>query len=67
MTDEPNPDELNADERAMAELVRDFVNREVKPVVRELEHANTYPAKLIAPPPRRTDLNALRDGRPVSQ
>jgi hypothetical protein len=27
-------------ERAIAELVRDFVNRDVKPVVRELEHAN---------------------------
>jgi alkylation response protein AidB-like acyl-CoA dehydrogenase len=40
-------DELNEDERAMVELVRDFVNREVKPVVRELEHANTYPDKLI--------------------
>ena len=40
-------DELNEDERAMVELVRDFVNREVKPVVRDLEHANTYPDKLI--------------------
>jgi alkylation response protein AidB-like acyl-CoA dehydrogenase len=40
-------DELNEDERAMVGLVRDFVNREVKPVVRELEHANTYPGKLI--------------------
>jgi hypothetical protein len=34
-------------ERAIAELVRDFVNRDVKPVVRELEHANAYPQKLI--------------------
>jgi alkylation response protein AidB-like acyl-CoA dehydrogenase len=40
-------DELNADERAIVELVRDFVNREVKPVVQELEHASTYPEKLI--------------------
>jgi alkylation response protein AidB-like acyl-CoA dehydrogenase len=40
-------DELDEDERAMVELVRDFVNREVKPAVRELEHANTYPDKLI--------------------
>ena len=40
-------DELNEDERAMVELVRDFVNREVRPAVRELEHANTYPDKLI--------------------
>jgi alkylation response protein AidB-like acyl-CoA dehydrogenase len=31
----------------MVELVRDFVNRDVRPVVRELEHANTYPEKLI--------------------
>ncbi len=40
-------DELNEDERAMVELVRAFVNRDVKPVVRELEHADTYPDKLI--------------------
>jgi isovaleryl-CoA dehydrogenase len=40
-------DELNEDERAMVGLVRDFVNRDVKPVVRELEHGNTYPEKLI--------------------
>jgi alkylation response protein AidB-like acyl-CoA dehydrogenase len=40
-------DELNEDERAMVELVRAFVNRDVKPVARELEHANTYPDKLI--------------------
>jgi len=40
-------DELNTDERAMVELVRDFVNREVKPVARALEHANAYPDKLI--------------------
>ena len=40
-------DELNEDERAMVELVRDFVNREVRPTARELEHANTYPDKLI--------------------
>ena len=40
-------DELNEDERAMVGLVRDFVNRDVRPVVRELEHANIYPEKLI--------------------
>src|SRR6201990_368660 len=45
--DELSVDELNEDERAMVQLVRDFVNREVKPVVRDLEHANTYPGKLI--------------------
>ena len=41
MTDELSIDELNEDERAMVELVRDFVNREVRPVVRDLEHAIT--------------------------
>ncbi len=40
-------DELNEDETAIVELVRDFVNRDVKPVVRELEHANTSPGELI--------------------
>ena len=47
MPDELSIDELNEDERAMVGLVRDFVNREVRPVVRDLEHANTYPDKLI--------------------
>jgi alkylation response protein AidB-like acyl-CoA dehydrogenase len=27
--------------------VAEFVDREVRPVVRELEHANSYPEKLI--------------------
>src|SRR6201994_3910962 len=45
--DELSVDELNEDERAMVGLVREFVNREVRPVVRDLEHANTYPDKLI--------------------
>jgi len=31
----------------MVELVRAFVNRDVKPAARELEHADTYPDKLI--------------------
>jgi alkylation response protein AidB-like acyl-CoA dehydrogenase len=39
--------ELNKDEDAMVGLVRDFVNRDVRPAVRELEHANTYPEQLI--------------------
>ena len=39
--------ELSADETAIVALVRDFVDREVKPVVRDLEHANTYPEALI--------------------
>ena len=40
-------DELSEEERAIVELVREFVDRDVRPVVRELEHANTYPEKLI--------------------
>ncbi|MCW2869086.1 acyl-CoA dehydrogenase family protein [Actinacidiphila oryziradicis] len=39
--------ELDAEEQAIVQTVRDFVDREVKPVVRELEHANTYPEALI--------------------
>ncbi|MDX6329987.1 MAG: hypothetical protein QOI83_2370, partial [Streptomycetaceae bacterium] len=38
---------LDAEEQAIVKTVRDFVDREVKPVVRELEHANTYPEALI--------------------
>ena len=38
---------LSEEESAIVELVRDFVDRDVKPAVRELEHANTYPARLI--------------------
>lgn len=38
---------LPEEERAVVELVRDFVDREVRPVARELEHANEYPEKLI--------------------
>jgi alkylation response protein AidB-like acyl-CoA dehydrogenase len=40
-------DDLSPEETAMVELVMDFVDRTVKPVVRELEHANTYPEALI--------------------
>src|SRR5260370_15644481 len=40
-------DELSAEERAIVGLVREFVDNEVRPVVRGLEHANTYPEKLI--------------------
>ncbi|RCW39671.1 hypothetical protein DFQ14_11547 [Halopolyspora algeriensis] len=40
-------DILDSDERLAVETVRDFVDAEVKPVVRELEHANTYPEALI--------------------
>ncbi|MDT7647362.1 MAG: hypothetical protein QOD04_3909 [Pseudonocardiales bacterium] len=38
---------LSKDELAIVETVREFVDREVRPVVRELEHSNTYPEKLI--------------------
>jgi alkylation response protein AidB-like acyl-CoA dehydrogenase len=38
---------LSKDELAIVETVREFVDREVRPVVRELEHNNTYPEKLI--------------------
>jgi alkylation response protein AidB-like acyl-CoA dehydrogenase len=38
---------LTEDELAIVATVADFVDREVRPVVRELEHANTYPEKLI--------------------
>ena len=40
-------DDLSEEERAIVETVRDFVNGSVKPVAQELEHANTYPEKLI--------------------
>ncbi|NMN93874.1 acyl-CoA dehydrogenase [Nocardiaceae bacterium YC2-7] len=38
---------MNDDETEIVALVEQFVDREVKPVVQELEHANTYPEKLI--------------------
>jgi isovaleryl-CoA dehydrogenase len=39
--------ELSEDEAAIVAVVREFVERDVKPVVRDLEHANTYPEELI--------------------
>ena len=39
---------LSDEERAIVEVVAEFVDREVRPVARELEHADTYPAGLIA-------------------
>src|SRR5690554_3103395 len=39
--------ELNAEEQAIVDTVRDFVDNEVRPQVRELEHGNVYPEKLI--------------------
>ncbi|MBB4909849.1 acyl-CoA dehydrogenase family protein [Actinophytocola algeriensis] len=38
---------LSEEEQAIVDTVREFVDREVRPVVRELEHANTYPERLI--------------------
>ncbi|MFD0224031.1 acyl-CoA dehydrogenase family protein [Streptomyces hirsutus] len=40
-------DILSTDERFVVETVRDFVTKEVKPVVQELDHTNTYPEALI--------------------
>jgi alkylation response protein AidB-like acyl-CoA dehydrogenase len=39
--------ELTPEERLVVKLVRQFVDEQVKPVVRELEHENTYPEALI--------------------
>jgi alkylation response protein AidB-like acyl-CoA dehydrogenase len=39
--------QLSDDEQAIVGLVRDFVDKEVKPVARELEHADAYPEALI--------------------
>jgi alkylation response protein AidB-like acyl-CoA dehydrogenase len=39
---------LTAEERAVVATVAEFVDREVRPVARDLEHANEYPEKLIA-------------------
>ncbi|QGG40596.1 acyl-CoA dehydrogenase family protein [Aeromicrobium yanjiei] len=39
--------QLNREERAIVAIVREWVDREVKPVVQELEHSNEYPEKLI--------------------
>lgn len=44
---ELNAYELNAEESAIVKLVHDWVDAEVKPVVQELEHSNTYPEDLI--------------------
>jgi alkylation response protein AidB-like acyl-CoA dehydrogenase len=39
---------LSPEERAVVATVAEFVDREVRPVARGLEHANEYPEKLIA-------------------
>jgi alkylation response protein AidB-like acyl-CoA dehydrogenase len=38
---------MNTEEQAIVDVVREFVDNEVRPVVRDMEHANTYPEKLI--------------------
>ena len=38
---------LSAEERAVVATVTEFVDRDVRPVARELEHANIYPDRLI--------------------
>jgi alkylation response protein AidB-like acyl-CoA dehydrogenase len=40
-------DTLPEEERFILRTVRDFIDKDVKPVARELEHANTYPGELI--------------------
>lgn len=40
-------EQLSAEERELVKVVRDFVDRQVKPDVQELEHANTYPEAFI--------------------
>ncbi len=40
-------DGLSEEESAVVAVVHEFVDREVKPVVRELEHADAYPERLI--------------------
>ncbi|MFI7707781.1 acyl-CoA dehydrogenase family protein [Nonomuraea sp. NPDC049480] len=39
--------DLSAEERAVVEVVRDFVDHEVRPAVRDMEHADQYPEKFI--------------------
>lgn len=40
-------DLLSQDEQLIVGVVREFVDNEIRPVVQELEHANTYPEDLI--------------------
>jgi alkylation response protein AidB-like acyl-CoA dehydrogenase len=40
-------DGLTDEEAAIVALVHEFTDREVRPAVRELEHANAYPEKLL--------------------
>jgi alkylation response protein AidB-like acyl-CoA dehydrogenase len=38
---------LSTEEQAVVEVVREFDDRDVRPVVRELEHADEYAGKLV--------------------
>src|ERR1700740_412899 len=38
---------LTAEGTYLVRIVRDFINRDVRPTVREVEHANEYPEKWI--------------------
>jgi alkylation response protein AidB-like acyl-CoA dehydrogenase len=40
-------DNLNDDEEMLVATVRAFIDRDVKPTVREVEHANAYPEAWI--------------------
>jgi alkylation response protein AidB-like acyl-CoA dehydrogenase len=39
--------DLSPEEQAIVEVVRNFVDQQVRPVARDLEHADTYPDQLI--------------------
>jgi alkylation response protein AidB-like acyl-CoA dehydrogenase len=43
----PEIADLDPDERDIVAVVRDWVDRSVRPVARDLEHSGTYPAELI--------------------
>ncbi|WP_277453214.1 acyl-CoA dehydrogenase family protein [Janibacter sp. DB-40] len=40
-------EDLNAEERELVKIVRDFVDKKVRPTVRDIEHANEYPESYI--------------------
>jgi hypothetical protein len=40
-------DPISADERAIVDIVREFVDKEVRPKVRDMEHDNIYPEAFI--------------------
>ena len=43
----PEIADLDPDERDIVAVTRDWVEASVRPVARDLEHSNTYPAELI--------------------